>query len=748
MLSTLSEIRLSLNGSTLRAFGGHSLPYLGPNPNRSFLNSVYGPGVDPASVTPRQIVTDFNNSQALLARVASFVGEFLKNSVASYPQFGKDPSSWSLGDRRGVIPWQQVNEFGHAVYSGSFEPNKRRGIAADPVSALHFILSFPAGGGLLVPNKVYLEGIAEGRAKRRFPRDVLAKYERDIRDYTVKTYKEGRLLQGETVLLGNNAVQIKDHLIMEHEGMTVQFLRPVTMVNHVFYKGHAIWVTVEHPDFPGRSFHMYIGHGLSDVSLGFNVGDRLNTASGIVTFKDLYRVGVMTWDEFANLLARFQDGAYALGLDKNVARAIDDLIRTDDAGLLYDRRVLTYLDNSVVADFIRYFNPFTLPNCFGGGTERFLAEAPAAAAAGAGGPGGEECDIFEVDLDDFIDQTEGKEMAAESDFMEILESYPITTTKAEGLVHSDGSPYTIDSFTTMLSMDHTAEYDVFAQKQGDLLGTPVDDAIMAELRPQLDQWLDWDDIRESLETAVANQVNELVEETSPFADGSAADAVAERFQTVEFGEGISTHLGEALNARLGPHSGSFRSLLDGVSLLESASPDVRAMLRDYPLVDALASRVFSEMTAASEPGGSYLDAQTRVSVIEAKKEYFASPEQRAEAQQAITAAVTDLGDVGNLEPDLARTAGEIHASQENLAAVNERLLQTPDDKDLQKQRDELQRQIEQQVEEQYELERKQAESEELKQADAETGGETLDHEHTEAKHDRDSSAEHVFGRGE
>lgn len=739
-----SLLRLRPTGWRVPTFAVRPQVYGGGfNANRAFIQALYGGAADPASYTPRRIVTDFNNSQAMFTGTASFVADFLRNSAAQYPQFRQDPASWSLRDGRTIIHEGEASQSGHSIYCGTFEPNRRPGIAADPAAALHFIATFPAGGGFLVPRDLYLEAVAEGRARSRFPADVLANNAQPIRDYATKAYKDGRLLNGEILILGDNAVEIRDHVITEYEGIKMQFLRPVTMANHIFYYGQAIWVTAEHPDFPGRSFHMYIGHGTSDVSLGFYAGDRLNVNSGIVTFKDVFRAGVITWEAFSELLGTYQDAAYALSLDGDVALAVDRLLQDRDPGLLWDRKVLTLLDTSWPADAFRFFNPYTPPGC-SGGTKSFLAAGPTAAGPAAGDG---ECDVFDVDLDDFIDKTEGKEMATEEEFMTILEAYP-TTTLGEQLVHPDGSPYPVNSFTTMLSMEHTPEYDVFVQGQGDLLGTPIDDAIMDELRPSLDQWLDWADIRASMDTAIADQVNALVDATDPFADGSTAGAVAARFMTAEFREGISQRLASSLSEALGPHSASFASLLGGVSQFESASPEVRAMLDKYPLVDALVSRVFGDMSAVSESGTSYLDAQTLLSVIEAKKAYFEDPQRKSDAQRKIAAAVTDLGDVSELQPDLARTAGEIDTSRQDLTSVNQKLLQTPDDTDLQGKREKLQEQIDQQLNDLYELEQKQAEQDELQRAGAETDGQTLDSEGADARHDRNSSADHAFKPGE
>ncbi|WP_437568350.1 hypothetical protein [Sorangium sp. So ce542] len=738
-LRKFSSRRLSLIGSTLPLWGSRLNPYR-YDAHADFLSYTLGIRGGTKGIKPAQIVTSLNDNRELLKGVADFSRNFVERILETHPEYKRDSKDWSLEERRNVTVQKKTDADGHYIYSGALEPNRRPEMVKSFNAALHFISTFPAGGGFLIERDLFLESIADGRARKRFPAIVFDQNADRIRDYNRRVYKENRSLAGEIVILGNNAVEIKDHVIVERSGATVQIVRPVTMGNHVFYDGHAIWVSMLLPDFPIGTSHLYIGHGKSDVSLAINLGDRLNTASGVPTFKDVFRAGVISYEGLAKLVEQYGDKAYSLSLDPDVALAVDQLLAATDPALIWDRKVLTLLDNTWIADQIRLRNPYTPSKCFGP-KDFMLAAAPEAPAEGGDG----DCDVTEIDLDDFVKSTADNPLDTMESLEAAVDKYPVTPSGDEGLFQADGKPFDVDGYNEMLSLTRTSADDVYLQDVGDLLGAPVDDYIAELIKRSLAGAVDWSDVQGKMDDAIAEQVKALVEATEPFADGSSSGSVADRFDTLEFRAGIRDRLRTTLTEALGPRSAAFHDLVLGDALFRSASPAVKAMMKDYPFVDGVANLIFSALSAVDEQGTSYLDAQLRAHVIQEKQAYFEDPAQKSAAQERIAERVEALGDVSNLDRELATTGQEIVASRSELASINERLLETPDDKALQDQRDALQGAIDKNIERERELERQQQQRDELERAGEDTDPERLEKERRSAEHDAEISGERAFG---
>lgn len=738
IFTRLSTRRLRLTGSTLPTWGTRVVPYSATNYDAhvSFLRNALGVLNDYDRVTPGSIVRRFDEDPVLVQATARFGLDFIRNCLTAYPQFRQDPETWTLRDKRTMIADKKTNSDGHYIYSGSFEPIGSRDLPKNFRAALHQISGFVAGGGFVIPRELYLDAVAAGRTLQRFPREVFAENATAIRDYNRGLYEQNRSLKGEIVILGNNAVTIRDHAIFELDGATVQVMRPVTLSNHVFYNGQAIWLSAATPDFPHGTAHMYIGQGKSDVSLNIALGDRLNTANGVPTFKDVFRAGNITYENFDALLKKFPDKAALLALDPDVALAIDGLLAKVDWALLWDRKLFTLLDNSLAADITRLYNPYTPPKC---SSNEFMALAVARPLAGDS-----DCDITDVDLDKLIDTLGKNEQATADDLIKALDGFP-TGGRTEQLVDASGKPFDVGMYSEALSLPPAEANAVFTDPG--LFGSAIDDLIAQQASKALGDEVDWKSVQDAVSKDIARQVGALADATSPFADGSSLSAVSERFSTPEFQQSVREALQGTLANVLGPKASAFPQLLEKLPVFQSASPQVKALLADYPLVTALSNRVFTAMTAQSDGAPSYFQAEMNVALVDSKRAYFSEPSQKSAAQKAITQRITELGDVSNLTPDLAKTAQALAQSQSDLEAVSKALLATPDDPGLEGRRQSLASEVAKELAEQQQLEDQQSQANELDAARAETSDGQLDAEGKKSKQDGESRGDSIFRPG-
>jgi hypothetical protein len=727
----LSSLRLRLSGATIPMFGTCTSAYAF-EAHSAFLTRVFPQSG--ASMTPSSIVAQFKNDPSVLPSFGSFAVDFARNCMTSYPQFKNDPSSWTARDQRTAIVSAKTDGSGHYVYSGGFKANKRAAELVGTYSAgLHFIHSFPAGGGYVIPPDLYLNAVNEGRTQKRFPKEVFDENAPAIRDYQTALYKANRSLKGEIVILGNNAVQIANHSIFEVNGVSMQVMNPITLANHVFREGHALWVSMNLPELKGVSAHIYAGHGKNDVSLKIMLGDRLNVASGVPTFNDVFTAGVVTYEQFQALLDKHGDAAYALATDPDVALSIDQLLVKKDPALLLDRKIFTCLDGLPPTDLMRLFNPYTPIAC----SKKFAAAMALTAADG-------ECDIYDIDLDDLNQKLEATGFTTAEDLLALLKEYP-RTELGEGLFDASGLPYAIDGYNEMLSMEHDAVDDVFHQAADAPLGTLIDDIIAEQAKKYLDQAVDWSAVEDSVRSTISSQVNALAEATTPFADGSSARSVADSFLTQDFQQGVHDALLAKLRDTLGPRSAEFPQMLATLPLFASASPAVRQMLSSYPLIDVVANHTFAAMTSADSNGSSYFGEQMLASVIEAKQAYYQDPQVKTEAQQQIADRVSKLGDVAVLDKQLSQTAAEIDAKKKTLADVSERLLDSPGDKGLESQQTQLEAEINAALDAQRQIEDQLAEANDLTQAGEEMKEDHLKSEQQDAEHKSEASGEPIFG---
>lgn len=715
--------------SSMRLFAKGGVPFVYPfvnqyigNPSQDFEKNYLG--LNAPLSDQSKLVGVMNNDPKLLKKAAQFALDTNRNMLVTNPRYQKVPSTWSERDKRTIFASSEVSSAkGHSVFTWSFEPTSRGGMASSFQAALHQIGSFPAGSSFLLPKKIYLEGIASGRSQRRFPTDIIEKYKPDIQEYNANRYSKNSSLAGEIVILGNNPVVIQDHEIFEMDGSIVQILRPVTLNNHIFYNGQALWTITNLPEFPDGNIHNYIGHGKSGLMIPV-AGDFVNVHSGILVFKNLQTASSITWEK----------DCPPFPFDRAKALLIDKYLAERNSRIVSDRKMITLLDNMYLTDILRSKNGYTDPKCTSTGF-KFLG----ASRALIGG----ECDITTIDdTEKFIEVVEQRQPESAEDFIGILETFPSSSIGTEGIYQKDGTPYTMTTFNEVFSI--TPEEDIFHQPLDSLLGEFIDNYIADLIKNSIEDLVDWDHIDTSTRQAIQDDIKALTESLTPFSDGSSIENILERFNTEDFQQDIYNKLKKILSESLGPHSASFYNTVMKDPLFKDLSTEFENMMKNYPFEEAVARRLFSSITAVPESGLSYLEANMRSSLIREKQNFLEDPQHKIDVQKEIAQRVKELGDVSNLKPDLARTQNEIKQAYSDLAIIQEKLLKTPDDKKLIDKRDALEKAIKEKLDQEQALEDKLAFQAELDKAQNETNSATLGDEGKDADHEVEKSAQRTF----
>lgn len=627
---------------------------------------------------------------------------------------------------RSVYSVTDLSSNGHSILSISFQNNpKAQELVSDPTALLHSLSGFP-GGGALASSGDLVTAIVNGRRYKRFPFETFDELYPSMQQRMIDEIKSGELLEGQVGLLAGNAIYFKQHEVipLTPEGMGIQLLRPQTLLPHVV-DGQGIWVAINHPSLPDDVVaYSFIGHGKNPTL----IAELANNTFAPSVWGLSFRTGNTSYANFDRYKDELGEEAYMLGMSGNYKSALSSDLIAEDFNYRYNIGLLATMD-MILGNPVRwsreYFGPNTCP------VPPEVKEALLAISEPL-----EECDTTEVDIDKLGEEIDAGTITDAAGIDAFIDASPIVHTRA-GVYQADGTLYPGDAASAMMCTPKDTP-STFELSPDSLLGGPIDEMIADAVKKNLKD-VDWQSIESELMGKIKDGVGEIVSAFDPFKGGSSVDALASEYAAnTDFMDSIRSGLNNILNETLGPK-------LDEIKNIAAENPATKDLeLTDYPFIESLTSQVWNATTAGNAESPSYIELRIKAELARQKVHYISEPENKAAIQQDIADKLNELGDLSTLDKDISQTNAEYEKSQKALKEVTEKLILNPDDTDLQKQAEDLQRDIAKEIDELDELNKKKAEADEIAREQSNLDTDSLDKESSRAERDADKHGKDIF----
>ena len=352
------------------------------------------------------------------------------------------------------------------------------------------------------------------------------------------------------------------------------------------------------------------------------------------------------------------------------------------------------------------------------------------------GPNTSPVSSKKLDIDTLGKKIDAGEINDVEGLNNVFEEAPTVNIKA-GIYTEDGKPYPGDVVSMILSIPKGTK-TTFEMPVGSLLGTPIDKMIADVVKQNLKD-VDWTTIESEVTAKIKDGVGEVVKAFDPFKHGGSIDSLTVKYASdPDFMDSIKAQLRASLNESLGPR-------IDDIKSIISENPKTKDLtLDDYPFVESITSNVWDAMTSGEVNTSSYLELRVKSAFAKEKANYISNPEYEKSLQENIAKQLKELGNLSTLDTALSQTSAELKEAKEALSVVENELIHTPDDSDLQKQQKDLEQEIAKQVDKLDALNEKQREQEELEQEQNNLNTENLDHESNQADGEATEKGNGIF----